>query len=106
MIDGLDLLAINRRRQAKKASVIKSETISKCVDFVLKQMNMEIFVFKVTRFFLIWFWFGAYSIPSCQVMGQCDDSKCMMPMCVPHNAAKHGCDHLDSANRTWIHLTK
>ncbi|GFY05376.1 hypothetical protein TNCV_2208211 [Trichonephila clavipes] len=27
-------------------------------------------------------------------------------MCVHHDAAKHGCDHLDAVNRTWIHLRK
>ncbi|GFY71791.1 hypothetical protein TNIN_432911 [Trichonephila inaurata madagascariensis] len=48
MIDGLDLLAINRRSHAKKASVVNSETTSKCVAFVLKQMNMAIYDFKVT----------------------------------------------------------
>ncbi|GFX63271.1 hypothetical protein TNCV_3895961 [Trichonephila clavipes] len=27
-------------------------------------------------------------------------------MCVQHDAAKHGCDHLDAVNRIWIHLKK
>ncbi|GFV01950.1 hypothetical protein TNCV_4979011 [Trichonephila clavipes] len=27
-------------------------------------------------------------------------------MCVHHDAAKHGCDHLDVVNRNWIHLKK
>ncbi|GFU91279.1 hypothetical protein TNCV_4717931 [Trichonephila clavipes] len=27
-------------------------------------------------------------------------------MCVHHDVAKHGCDHLDAVNRTWIHLKK
>ncbi|GFX61907.1 putative DD41D transposase [Trichonephila clavipes] len=32
MTDGLDLLAINRRRHARKASVVKSETTPKCIE--------------------------------------------------------------------------
>ncbi|GFT22776.1 hypothetical protein TNCV_1856461 [Trichonephila clavipes] len=41
-----------------------------------------------------------------QVMGQYDENECMLPMCVHHDAAKNGCDHLDAVNRTWIHLKK
>ncbi|GFV14630.1 hypothetical protein TNCV_2586031 [Trichonephila clavipes] len=49
MTDGLDLLAIiNRRRHTRKASVVKSETTSKCVAFVLKRMNMAVYNFKIT----------------------------------------------------------
>ncbi|GFQ95877.1 hypothetical protein TNCT_280321 [Trichonephila clavata] len=48
MMDGSDLLVINRRRHARKASVVKSETISKCWAIVLKKMNMAIYDFKVT----------------------------------------------------------
>ncbi|GFX56617.1 hypothetical protein TNCV_3954441 [Trichonephila clavipes] len=29
-----------------------------------------------------------------------------MPKCFHHVTAKHGCDHLNAVNRTWIHLKK
>ncbi|GFV56261.1 hypothetical protein TNCV_106171 [Trichonephila clavipes] len=28
------------------------------------------------------------------------------PMCVHHDAVKHGCYYIDAVNRTWIHLKK
>ncbi|GFS71851.1 hypothetical protein TNCV_3715221 [Trichonephila clavipes] len=37
---------------------------------------------------------------------QYDDEECTLPMCVHHHTAKHGCDHLDTINRIWIHLKK
>ncbi|GFW95880.1 hypothetical protein TNCV_1625401 [Trichonephila clavipes] len=27
-------------------------------------------------------------------------------MCVHHKTTKHGCNHFDAINRTWIHLNK
>ncbi|GFW28463.1 hypothetical protein TNCV_4641281 [Trichonephila clavipes] len=39
-------------------------------------------------------------------MGQYDDDECKLPMCFRYDAIKHGCDHLDAVNRTWIHLKK
>ncbi|GFX78864.1 hypothetical protein TNCV_4158341 [Trichonephila clavipes] len=39
-------------------------------------------------------------------MGQYDDDECSLPMCVHHNTAKYGYNHLDAVNRTWIHLKK
>ncbi|GFX36305.1 hypothetical protein TNCV_4932181 [Trichonephila clavipes] len=44
------------------------------------------------------------AISSRQGMGQYDDDECTLPMCFHHNAAKHGYDHFDAVNRTWIHL--
>ncbi|GFX27044.1 hypothetical protein TNCV_439501 [Trichonephila clavipes] len=37
-------------------------------------------------------------------MGQYDDDECTLPMCIHHDTAKHGCDHLEAIHRTWIHL--
>ncbi|GFW52746.1 hypothetical protein TNCV_2393261 [Trichonephila clavipes] len=39
-------------------------------------------------------------------MGQYDDDKCTLPMCIRHNCSKHGCEHLDALNRIWIYLKK
>ncbi|GFU74332.1 hypothetical protein TNCV_2445071 [Trichonephila clavipes] len=39
-------------------------------------------------------------------MGQYDEDKCTLSMCVHQDAAKHGWDHLYAANRTWIHPKK
>ncbi|GFW40602.1 hypothetical protein TNCV_4824381 [Trichonephila clavipes] len=39
-------------------------------------------------------------------MGQYDDYECTLPLCVHQDAAKHGCDLLNTVNRTWIHLKK
>ncbi|GFV29458.1 hypothetical protein TNCV_2022151 [Trichonephila clavipes] len=41
-----------------------------------------------------------HPIPSRQVIGQYHEDECTLPMCVHHDAAKHGCDHLDVVNRT------
>ncbi|GFU57715.1 hypothetical protein TNCV_3638671 [Trichonephila clavipes] len=37
-------------------------------------------------------------------MGQYDEDKCTLPMCVHHNGAKHGCNHLDAVSRMQIGL--
>ncbi|GFV91843.1 hypothetical protein TNCV_2975151 [Trichonephila clavipes] len=39
-------------------------------------------------------------------MGQYDDDECTLSICFHHDAAKHGCDYLDTVNRTWCHLKK
>ncbi|GFX91755.1 hypothetical protein TNCV_3529541 [Trichonephila clavipes] len=39
-------------------------------------------------------------------MSQDEDDECMLPMCVHHDPAKHGFDHLDAVKRTWIHQIK
>ncbi|GFV72198.1 hypothetical protein TNCV_995701 [Trichonephila clavipes] len=46
------------------------------------------------------------TIPSLQVMGQYNDDECTLLMRVYHDTTKHGCDHLNAANRTCIHLKK
>ncbi|GFY01918.1 hypothetical protein TNCV_4796401 [Trichonephila clavipes] len=38
------------------------------------------------------------------MMGQEHNDECTRPMCAHHDASKHGCGHLDSVKRTWIHL--
>ncbi|GFX60713.1 hypothetical protein TNCV_4976891 [Trichonephila clavipes] len=37
-------------------------------------------------------------------MDQYDDDECMLTKCVHQYAAKHGYDHFDIVDRTWIHL--
>ncbi|GFW24167.1 hypothetical protein TNCV_1847261 [Trichonephila clavipes] len=39
-------------------------------------------------------------------MGQYDDGEYMLPMYAHLDTTKQGCDHLDTVNRTWIHLKK
>ncbi|GFU36085.1 hypothetical protein TNCV_2342991 [Trichonephila clavipes] len=39
-------------------------------------------------------------------MGQYDSDECMLPMYFHHDATKHGFNHFDAVNRTWIHQKK
>ncbi|GFX46994.1 hypothetical protein TNCV_316171 [Trichonephila clavipes] len=41
-----------------------------------------------------------HPIPSLLVMSQYADDEYTLPMCVHHDASKHVCDHLDTANKT------